>query len=181
MRKALFLLVLVSFFACNNVAKFKDAITNLTTDWDSATSLVTDFAGKLNGAQAEMNTMKDAMNLTEEVKAMLTEEQKASVQQYISQFGVHNQTLGQLSGDVFGFVNTWQEKAQEVEALKTGLTEGKLPENVQEQIDGLTGMIAEAKGKVSGWEDTLTNTSSEAKSVYQQFKSIIEKASQPAG
>jgi flagellar biosynthesis chaperone FliJ len=76
----------------------------------------------------------------------------------------------------YNFDQRLARKSQEVEALKTGLTEGKLPENVQEQIDGLTGMIAEAKGKVSGWEDTLTNTSSEAKSVYQQFKSIIEKA-----
>ncbi|MEN0006801.1 MAG: hypothetical protein AAF798_21785 [Bacteroidota bacterium] len=174
MKKVFLSLVLVSFFACNNVAQYAEAIGTLSSDWESTTQLVTALTGKISGAQEMLSGLQGQMNLTDEVKGLLSEDQLGLVTQYITQFGGFNDVIGNLSSEVFGFVGNWQEKAKDLEALTSGLEAGKIEGDIQAKIAGLSTMVTEAKGKVAGWEETLSGTTSKAQSVFGQFKSIID-------
>lgn len=181
MRKIALFAMILAFVACDSVAKYKDGIEKLATDWDGATELVTNLASKLTTAQESLNGMKSQMNLTEEIKSQLSEDALTAAMKYIGQFTGFSETLGNLSGEVFGFVSNWQEKAKEVQALKDGLAAGKIEGDVPAKINDLTTMVDEAKGKVSAWDETISNTTSEAETAYGQFKAILDAVAQPEG
>lgn len=183
MRKLIFLFLVTSVFSCNNVAKYKDAITGLATDWDATTATVTGLVEKITGLQNQAQNLMTSMNPSEEVAAAMNEQQTATMNDLKQGLQANLGTLGEMSKAAFEFVSKWQTEGEKLTALKDGLAAGKLPKDVQATIDSLKATAEEGKSKVSEWEGALENNQDmvqKAAAAYQQLMASITTPAAPS-
>ncbi|HMQ50069.1 MAG TPA: hypothetical protein PKA00_21765 [Saprospiraceae bacterium] len=176
MRKLIFLFLLTGVFSCNNVAKYKDAINGLATDWDATTATVSGLIEKITAVQTQAKDLMTSMNPSEEAAAAMNEQQTATLNDLKQGLQANLGTLGEMSKTAFEFVSKWQSEGEKLTALKDGLAAGKLPKDVQATIDSLKATAEEGKSKVGEWEGGLENTQDmvqKAAAAYQQLMASI--------
>ena len=169
----------LSFASCNSVAKYADSINALSTDWDATTESVTSLVSSVSDATQNWNKMKGEMTLPEGVEA--SEEDAAKLSSLMQTFTGLGEGFGGMNSDLSAFVNDWTEKAKGLTELKDGLAAGKIEGDVQAKIDGLTGTVEEAKGKVTSWTESLGQMVEQATNTYNQYKGIVDGLMSNAG
>ncbi|MCO6480989.1 MAG: hypothetical protein J5I94_30375 [Phaeodactylibacter sp.] len=179
MRKLITLIILaLAFSSCSNVGKFKESIESLSSEWETTTAKVSATVDQITQAQEQAKSVLDAMAVPE--GASLTEEQTnqvASLKQTVQdQMG----NLGQLAQKAFEFVEQWQNEGEKLDALKSGLAEGKLPGDVQATIDSLKGLVGTAGEKVSEWEGQVNSANEAVQSAADSYNEIIATVQGPA-
>lgn len=165
--------------SCNNVAKYAESINGLSTNWDAATNAATELVNKVNEAQEIFNNNKAQMAIPEGME--VPEEQAAQLNNLKNQYMGYGEQFSAISSEVSGFVSSWQEKAQEMTALKDGLAAGKIEGDVQAKVDELKGQVEEATTKVGTWSEQLEGLKTTATETYNQYKSMLDGLMNNAG
>ena len=158
--------------SCSNVGKYKPMIEELSSNWDNATSMVTELSGKVTAAQADMASMNTQLNISPETMEGWGDDVKAQFGNIAPSAKTNMGNLSGISSELDGFISGWQEKGAELQALKDGLAAGKLEGDVQAKIADLTAAASEATSKVSGWQAKLTEitaAAAKAKSMLAEF------------
>jgi chromosome segregation ATPase len=159
--------------SCSNVGKYKPMIEELSANWDSATSAVTEFAGKVTAAQADMASMNSQLNVDSEVMDNWDSATKEKFGEITSSAKTSMESLSGLNNELDGFISSWQEKGADLQALKDGLAAGKLEGDVQGKIASLSAAATDATSKLSGWQDRLSEIKSSAANAKQMLADFM--------
>lgn len=162
------------FVGCNSTAKYKPMIEELATKWDSATSAVTGFAGQVQNAQSDMASMNNDLNVAPEVMEAWDDATKTQFSQIQSSVQTSMNNMSGVSTELDAFISSWQEKGKEVQALKDGLSAGKLEGDVQSKIADLTAAATDATAKLDGWKTKFTEIQAAAANAKQMLADFMQ-------
>lgn len=173
MKKLSFLLaaIALTIMACNNVEQFRAPIEELVGNWESATTIVTDFANTLQTEQSNAAEMVAGMTIPEGVE--LEEETTQQVQQLQATAQTQLGSLQSLAQTVQSFVSQWTEKSSMVEELQAGLAEGKLEGDVMAKVNELKEMVGTAEGNVEDWRGQLETAKNGLQNAYVSFMELM--------
>lgn len=179
MRKLITITILaLAFSSCSNVGKYKESIETLSAEWEASTAKVSAAVDQITQAQEQAKSVQEAMVLPE--GASLTEEQSAKVATIQQTVQEQMGKLGELAQQAFEFVDQWQQEGEKVEALKDGLSEGKLPGDVQATIDNLKSMVATAEEKAVNWESQANDANKQVQAAADSYNAIIATVQGPS-
>jgi hypothetical protein len=151
--KKLFLFALpLLMISCKGVEQYRAGIEELSGNWDTTTTAVTDFAGMVstdltNYTQALANVKVDdavAKKMKPEQTAALDAAKKA-VTDALGAYAPLQQTIND-------FVKTWSEKSADVTALKDGLAAGKIEGDVAAKLTELGALVTSANDNLTAWK-----------------------------
>jgi len=169
MKKVLFVAVAgLLLAACNNVEQFRAPIESLTTQWDSTTNVVTNFATLLDQEIANAQAQAAGFTLSEDMMKKLKEEQKARLAELGSQYQQESQGLNAIKSDLEAFVQSWTEKSNTLTSLKDGLANKKLDENVEATISELQTAVSDAGTQVASWTERLNTVKTKLQDLAKQ-------------
>ncbi len=161
--------------ACNNTAKFKPMVDELSSKWDSTTSAVTDFATTIKNEQSTWTTAMSGMQVAPEAMAKWDETVKTQYNEIQTAAQTNTTNLAGISSEVDAFVTSWQAKSQELQSLKEGIAAGKVEGDVQAKIADLTATANEATTKMDAWKTKFDEVKSAATAAQQQMADFMTK------
>lgn len=181
MKKVLsFLAIALVLSACNSTAKFKPQIEELSKNWDSTTSQVTEFANSVKTEQANWANATSTMNVAPEAMAKWDDASKAKYTEIKTAADGSSTSIAGIATEVDGFVSTWMEKSNQVKALQDGLAAGKIEGDVQAQIADLTATSTAATAKLAEWKTKFDAVKAQASSAQQMFADFMASKTAPA-
>ncbi len=167
-------LPLLLLSACNSVEKHRASIETLSTQWDEATSSVTEFAGMLQTEQANFQQSVTGMQVSEDVLAKVKDAaKKDAITQGYAALQSAGTSMGSISAEVANFVTGWTEKAAEVNALKEGLANGKLEGDVPAKVAELTAMVTDATSKLTTWKEQFEQAKSTLAAQQADYQNLV--------
>ena len=167
--------------ACSNVGKYKPMIEELSANWDNTTSSVTDFVNQVTTVQSDMASMNKDLNVDAAVMENWDEATQSQFSQIQSTASTSMKNLSGLSSEVDAFMTSWQEKSQELQALKDGLETGKLEGDVQGKIASLTAAANDASSKLEGWQTKLAEINASAANAKQMLADFMQNTESTSG
>lgn len=169
MKKILFVAVAgLLMAACNNVAQFKAPIEALTTQWDSTTTVVTNFATLLTQEVQNAQSMATGLPVSEDAMKKLDDATKTRLAELEKAFQQESQGLSSIKSELDGFVQSWGEKTQLLNGLKEGLASKKLGKETATTISDLQAAVTEAGSKVGAWTEQLNATKAKLEEIAMQ-------------
>lgn len=176
MKKTIFTLaILFAMAACDSVGQFREPIQNLASDWENATSQVSEFANNLQAQQQEHKSLMDNMQLSEEMKEKLGDAGMKTVQDMQAKLASYGNTYEDLGNQVEAFLSQWEEKGETLNSLQEGLESGSLPTDVQEKITSLKDMVANVEPTLSDWQTKLQATTQGVQSTAERYQSMLDE------
>ena len=164
MKKILFVAVAgLLLAACNNVNQFKAPIETLATQWDSTTTVVTNFATLLTQEIQNAQSMASGLPVSEDAMKKLSETTKTRLTELEASFQQESLGLSAIKTELDGFVQGWGEKTQLLTNLKEGLANKKLGKETATTISDLQAAVTDAGTQVT----TLTERLNAAKAKLQ--------------
>lgn len=161
------------FAACNNVAKFKPMIEELTSKWDSTTTSVTEFANMVKSEQSNWMNTVNGMQVAPEAMAKWDEAAKTKYNEIQAAAQASTGNLSGIVSELDAFVTSWGEKSKEVQALKDGLAAGKLEGDVQAKIAELTAAATDATTQLGTWQTKFNEVKAAAANAQQMFADFM--------
>ncbi|MBK7408997.1 MAG: hypothetical protein IPL49_09715 [Saprospirales bacterium] len=159
--------------ACNNVKQFQAPIEALSTQWDAATTGVTDFATMLTQEIANSQTMASGLQVSEDVLKKLDDASKTKLSELESMFQQESQQMATINDELNGFVASWGEKTQKLTELKDGLANGKLGKETQAVITELQTAATEATTQVGTWTERMTQSKAKLAEIAKQHANAL--------
>jgi hypothetical protein len=176
MKRMLFLLLPVLMFACGSgVEQYRASVDTLVADWDATTSALTEFSATITNDLSNYSQMAGQMQLTDDVKAKLTPEKTSAWEAAQGALTQALQAFAPLRSEVGEFTKTWGEKAAEVQSLKDGLAAGKLEGDVNAKVTELSGLVAQGKEKLTGWQSAHAAAKSQAQAAADAMKALYDQ------
>ncbi|MCG8332084.1 MAG: hypothetical protein MI974_30650 [Chitinophagales bacterium] len=174
MRKLIvFSILALAFTACSNVGQYKEAIEGLSSNWEETTTKVSGVVDQISQAQEMAKSALASMSPSEEIVAQMSEEQTSTLNGIKESVQAQMGGLGELSKTAFEFVNKWQAEGETLKGLTDGLSNGKLPKDVQTTIDGLKGIVDEANTNVEGWNGQLGSAKEAVGAAVQAYTDLM--------
>lgn len=153
--------------ACSNVDQFRAPIEALTSDWEKATTSVTEVGSMIGAAQSSLMSLKDSLVVDPSKK--MSAEATASMDSLKNAFTSQVDGLSGLASEVTTFATSWEEMSGKLAALKDGLAAGKLEGDVMAQLDELKNAAMDAGTKVEAWTTKLNESKAAAMAAYEMF------------
>ncbi|MCB0518243.1 MAG: lipoprotein [Lewinellaceae bacterium] len=161
--------------ACNNTAKFKPMVDELSSKWDSATSAVTEFATTVKNDQSAWMSSMNSMQVAPEAMTKWDEAVKTQYNELQTSAQANTSNMAGISSELDAFVSSWQAKSQELQSLKEGIAAGKVEGDVQAKIADLTAAANDATTKLEGWKTKFAEVKAAAAAAQQQFADFMSK------
>ncbi|HYD90819.1 MAG TPA: hypothetical protein VEA37_04945 [Flavobacterium sp.] len=165
MKNLFFLLLPLFIISCKGVEQHRASIDELSAKWDAATKEITDHKTMVSSDLTNYTQALAALQPDEATKAKMKPEEITAmdashkvVTDALNAYPTHLKTISD-------FEATWNEKAEEVTALKDGLAAGKMEGDVNAKITELNAMVATANENLTAW-----------KAAYATIKSTVETA-----
>ncbi|HRW74555.1 MAG: hypothetical protein R2787_12575 [Saprospiraceae bacterium] len=168
-----FALPLLFLVACNSVEKYRSGIESLATQWDQTTASVTEVAQMVTAEQANFDQNLTSMVVAEDAMAKLKDDKKNMVMDAFNALQTSGASFGTIAGEVNDFVTNWTAKADQVNALKEGLANGKLEGDVTAQIAELTNLVTEAGTKVTSWKEQIEAAKAGIASKQEAYQTVV--------
>ncbi|HZV69983.1 MAG TPA: hypothetical protein VFG10_10585 [Saprospiraceae bacterium] len=151
MKKLFFFLLPLLVLSCKGVEQYRPAVEEVATSWDATTKAASDFSAMVSSDMTNYTKAMASMNVDEATMAKLKPEQVTAWQ--AAQKGVTDalSAYAPLQKTIGDFMTTWQEKSAEVNALKEGLTKGKIEGDVNAKVTELKALIATANENMTAW------------------------------
>lgn len=176
MKKLLFIVVPMVLFSCKpGVEAFRGQIEELTTNWDSTTKSVTEFANNLSTEISGFTNAASTMTMGEDIMKGLKPEMATQYADATTAFSAATATYGPIQAELGEFTKMWVEKTATVNALKEGLAAGKIEGDVKMQIADLTALIAQANEKLAGWQGKQAEAKAASDVALNNLKAVYEK------
>lgn len=171
MRKLFVFVFLLGFtLGCTNVEQHREAIESLSANWDTMTQEVTNFSTEVTQEianwQGELNNMRLAEGIQPDQGLMVQLDSLKSVGQ---KQGV---AFKEIQGEVSTFVTAWETQTADVNALKSGLDNGKIAPELIAKIDSLNTSLIEAATTLENWELKLNETRNLNSNLSQKFSNL---------
>ena len=160
-------------FACNSVEQYRGSIDSLASQWDEATTTVTDLANQVAQEKSSFAQMVSSMTLDETTVAALPEDAKTKIMEAETAFQNSGQGFDELTTQVGDFVTNWQEKSAEITTLKDGLAAGKLESDTSTQIADLTTLVSDATANVTAWKEKLDAIKSQVSDSHKNWSDLV--------
>jgi hypothetical protein len=176
MKKFLLFALPLFIFSCKSgVEVHKEAITKLGTDWDAATTSLTDFSGNLTKDVMAFSTEGAAMTMdagmlaalkgpaADKYKMALDAYKKATIDSYTP-----------VQNELSAFTTMWTEKDGAVKALKEGLAAGKIEGDIPGQLSSLTSLVSQGSTKIAAWTTKAAEVKTAADAALATLKTAYE-------
>jgi hypothetical protein len=167
------LLPLVLLMACNSVEKHRESINTLAADWDTTTASVMEFAGTLQGEQAAFQQNLSSMVVSEDAMGKMKEDKKMMLMDAFTGLQSSGSAYAGISNELNTFVAEWQEKSNEVNALKEGLESGKLAPEAVASISDLSAYVAEAQTQLGTWKEQLEAANATVAAQKSAYEAVV--------
>jgi hypothetical protein len=178
MKKLILIALPLFIFSCKpGVESFRPQIEELATNWDTNTKSVTDFANNLTTEISGFTNLATTMTLTEDVVKGLKPDMAAKYTEATTAFSAATSAYGPIQSELGEFTKMWVEKTAGVNALKDGLTQGKIEGDVKMQIADLTALIAQASEKVTGWQAKQAEAKAATEAASAKLKEVYDMVS----
>jgi hypothetical protein len=183
MKKLFFFLLPLLVLSCKGVEQYRGSIEELAGNWDNTTKAISDFSGMVSTDMTNYSKALASMQMDDAAMKKIKPEQVTAFQ--AAQKGVTDalaayQPLQQKIGE---FVKTWTEKTAEINALKEGLTSGKIEGDVTAKMAELTAMVTTAGENLTAWKAsyaTVKNGVTAALTNLQQMMGTMSAAATAA-
>lgn len=178
MKKLLLLIIPFFVISCKpGVEVFRGQIEELSTNWDTTTKSVTDFANTLTTEISGYTNMASTMTLGEDALKSLKPEMAAKYTEATTAFSSATSAYGPIQAELGEFTKMWVEKSASVNALKEGLVSGKIEGDVKMQIADLTALLAQAAEKLTAWQGKQAETKAATDAASQKLKEVYDMIS----
>lgn len=145
--------LLITMVSCNSVEQYRAPIEALTAEWSKAGESVMNVAGSIDGSMTFMNTFVDSFKIDSTKKwsknaLMMMDSMKVA---FTAQ---HNGVTG-LASEIADFKTKWTTMTADVDALATGLKNGKLEGDVMAKINDLSSNAQLAMTQSEAWNKKI--------------------------
>jgi DNA repair exonuclease SbcCD ATPase subunit len=174
-RAGLLLLLLLSLFACNRIAQFREPIENLVTQWENTTRSLNELAGQVTAELTQGNDRLaefQASTPSGPFADLLTPADLAQqeVQEQLAR-------LMALQNELTETLDNWQTDHERVKALQSGLAEGTLPKDASSEIEALNQEITGQKSRLTNWEVQFETIQSDLQAALERL--LADPSDQP--
>ena len=160
----------VLFMSCGSeIAKHKDAITDLASKWEGTTSAITEFSKKVSTEQSGIMNLVNSMEIAPDAMKGWNEEVTSQYNGIKASAQNNLKGLTAISSEMDGFISGWKEKGKLMSSLKDGLASGKFEGDIAGTITSLTTAANEATAKMGSWKEKLAGIQSAAAKAKQLF------------
>ncbi len=164
--------LLMTMISCNSVEQYRAPIEALTTEWSKAGEAVMNIAGSVDGSVTFMNTFVDSFKIDSTKKwsknALMTMDSMR-----VAFTAQHNGVTG-LASEIAEFKTKWTTMTADVDALTTGLKNGKLEGDVMVKINDLTTNAQLAMTQTEGWNKKVMAAQTTVVNAWDLFKKAAE-------
>ncbi len=162
--------------ACSNSTKFADSINELASKWDATTSAVTEFSQTVKDAQSAWVESSSTMQVAPDAMANWDETTKSKYNDLQAAVQTNTANLGSIAADLDGFMAQWAVQNETMQALKDGLTSGKLGADTETKIGELTSAANGAAASLDGWKTKYQEVASALENSKQMFADFLSNA-----
>ncbi len=159
-------LLAAACYGCGGAEQAADNINTLAKEWDAATMEVTGAVNRIAEAQENVNETLNRLIETKQLTGTPENEQQALREN----LEAHSENLAEYAEQAFEFVNQWQEGAEQLDKLKTGMKTGELPGDTEGQLQNLRDMISTGRAKAETWHQAAE----EAEATTDRAQSLMQ-------
>lgn len=159
--KKLFLFALpLLMISCKGVEQYRAGIEELSGNWDTTTTAVTDFAGMVSTDLTNYTQALAGVAVDDATAKKMKPEQVAAVDAAKKAATDALGAYAPLQQSINDFVKMWSEKSAEVTALKDGLAAGKVEGDVAGKLTELGNMVTTANENLTAWKASYATVKS---------------------
>lgn len=168
----LLLLPCLLVFACNNVDQYRTPIEALSTEWAKAGQTVTATASSLETSNTFLVGMIDSFKIDSTKK--LSKNAMMKMDSMKTAFMAQVRGISGLITEVNDFKTKWSTMTADVDALTTGLKNGKLEGDVMTKINDLKSNASMAMTQAASWTKNINGAQETAVRAYSEFKEAMK-------
>ncbi|MEP7196784.1 MAG: hypothetical protein ABI851_09695 [Saprospiraceae bacterium] len=172
--KNLLLLILpcCMMLSCKNVDQYRAPIESLTSEWAKAGEAVMATGSSIGTASTFLNSMVDSFKIDSTKK--WSKNAMMSMDSMKQAFMAQVQGISGLISEVSDFRAKWMTMSADVEALNSGLKNGKLEGDVMAKINDLKSNCAMAMTQSEAWNKNVMGAQTTAVTAYDKFKTAMK-------
>ena len=158
--------------ACKNVDQYRAPIDSLSTEWTKAGEVIMATGSSLETATTFLNAMVDSFKIDSTKK--FSKPAMMKMDSMKTAFMAQIQGISGLSTEVNDFKAKWATMTADVNALTTGLKDGKLEGDVMAKVNDLKSNCATALTQAEGWNKNIKGAEKTAVNAYDAFNSAMK-------
>lgn len=161
----------LTVMACKSVEQYRAPIEALTAEWSKTGEMVMNTTSQLENANTFLGGMVDSFKIDSTKK--WSNNALADMNEARTAFMAQVQGLSGLVTEVNDFKSKWQSMTADVDALSTGLKNGKLEGDVMAKINDLKANSATAISQCESWNKNIMGAQATAVKAWDMFKQAL--------
>jgi|GEM_PF-3006608 len=160
------------FYACTDGGKQREALENISREWNKTYALVNAFVDRAETEQINWQEQYERMELDFEELAVLDEQTRDQLMEIKTTCREHGAVYDQVAEAVEAFAIRWEEQTGEMEKLSKQLTQGQNPVDLEAQTAEFRRTLSNVKPKLSAWGKQLDLTFESCQQTCQHFEKL---------
>lgn len=162
----------ILFIACGAGNQQREALEEVSREWDKTYALVNAFVDRAETEQISWQEQYERMELTEEELNLLDEQTRIQLIEIKTTCREHGAVYDQVAEAVETFAIRWEEQTGELKMLNQQLLEGKTPTNLEEKTNAFQSTLSEVDPKLSNWAKQLDLTFESCQQTCRHFEKL---------
>jgi chromosome segregation ATPase len=156
--------------------QYRGNIENLSNKWEEISSGLTTLSEMIQSTKSDWQTNLNNMNLTDEVKARISEDHLAQLDSLKSTYASYGPQVDGMMSQIQAFSRTWSDQKNQLVDLTSALETGKIEGDIQEGITEVQENITAAKEKVDNWKTTFKAVEDELSKISKSRADLLQEA-----
>lgn len=174
MKKSIFLFsLLIVLQACSHIGRLTKPVEELATAWDETAELARALSEKRAVEGRELMQLMDRLPPSKLSSVSVGENYLEEVDQLKARLMGHQSAFEELTVEIDGFLDRWEEKAAAVDQLERQLAAGELPRDVMQQVQELQGFRQQGADKMAVWTKDLEAVAEQWRKTEADYRSVI--------
>ncbi len=173
-----FAALLLTLSACNRYEEEKQALRNLSEDWNETYALVNAFVDQTETLQINWQEKYDRMQLTRAEMAAFDEGTLAVLTEIKTTCSEHGIVYDDIAEAVEAFAIEWEEQTGQLEDLETLIDDDVRVPDLADQVAAYRAILDAVPGRLQAWRLHLENTHEECQQNCQQFERLASEMGQ---
>ena len=158
--------------ACHRYEEEKQALRDLSRDWNDTYALVNAFVDQTETLQIDWQERYDRMQLTRAEMAAFDEGTLAVLSEIKTTCSEHGVVYDSIAAAVEAFAIDWEEQTGRLEDLETLVDDDVRVPDLGEQVTAYRAVLAAVPGRLRAWRIRLENTHEACQQNCQQFERL---------
>lgn len=171
--------IMIAVACGQDLTALKDAVGTLDTDWTAATGKVTSWAENLATVKNQFATMAAELPAIDEAaKKKMKAPQLSKIDSLQKAMTTNMGQFDEIGTAVQSFVGEWTAKADQLEALKSELSAGKVADlaAATASVASLKEAVGGVEGTLAAWDEKLNGAKTACQTTYDMLKGMLPAA-----